>query len=407
MTGGIPSERAKLEFLIRDDDDSFEIREVSSAAGWLQMRPQRLPDEAWELAELTSRVDGRHRFILKNVRTDRFHMLSEPEQFLWTRMDGQTSLQEIATAYVLRYGAFDFDLIPALIRKLQGAGLLTLQPASALRRVLARNRRLRLVKIAEVMFLGLERINISSRNVHPLFARLYAWGGWLLFTRPAFLACVALGVAGLAAGVRLWPEADAIARGLGRSPLKAILVIKLLFLATLLVHQLGHGLALIHYGRRVREFGFTFLHGFVPSFYVDVTDIFMVNQRARVVTALAGALVHLVLGALWFLAALWAPRGFVQAFAAASGMIQWQAFVIALYPCCFIEMDGYHIMVDLLGLPMLKPDALAYAGSLMRGAPSLPWGRQAALLVGYLVVSAVSLAALIAFNVWLVVSAAS
>ena len=36
-------------------------------------------------------------------------------------MDGQTSLQEIATAYVLRYGAFDFDIIPALMRKLQRA----------------------------------------------------------------------------------------------------------------------------------------------------------------------------------------------------------------------------------------------------------------------------------------------
>jgi putative peptide zinc metalloprotease protein len=402
-----PPQRAKLELLIRGNGDAFEVREVSSAAGWLGMRPQRLPDQAWELAELTSRVDGRHRFILKNVRTDRFLMLLEPEQFLWTRMDGQTSLQEIATAYVLRYGAFDFDLIPTLIRKLQGAGLLTLQPASALRRVLARHRHWRLIKIAEVMFRGLERINISTRNAQPFFQRLYAAGGWLLFSRAAFLAYLALGVVGLVAGVRLWPEADMIARGLGQNPLTAILVVKLLFLATLLVHPLGHALALIHYGRRVREFGFTFLHGFIPSFYVDVTDIFMVNQRARVMTALAGALVHLVLGSLWFLTALWAPPGFVKAFAAASGMIQWQAFVIALYPCCFIEMDGYHIMVDLLGLPMLKSDALAYVGSLLRGAPSVPWGRQAVLLVGYVVVSAVSLAALIAFNVWLVVGAIS
>jgi putative peptide zinc metalloprotease protein len=313
----------------------------------------------------------------------------------------------MATAYVLHYGAFDFDLIPALIRKLQRAGLLTLQPASALRRALARNRRLQLVKLAETIFLGLERVNVSSRDVHRLFARLYAWGGWLIFTRVALALCLALGVAGLVAGVRLWPEADAIARGLGTHPVLAILGVKLLFFATLLLHQLGHGLALVHYGRRVREFGFTFLHGFVPSFYVDVTDIFMVNRRARVVTALAGALVHLALGAAWFLLALSAPPGFLKAFAAASGMIEWQAFVIALYPCCFIEMDGYHIMVDLLGLPTLKGEAVAYAGSLLRGAPNRPWGRQAQLMVGYLVISTISLAALIAFNVWLVVTAVS
>jgi putative peptide zinc metalloprotease protein len=157
----------------------------------------------------------------------------------------------------------------------------------------------------------------------------------------------------------------------------------------------------------VREFGFTFLHGFVPSFYVDVTDIFMASRRARIVTALSGTLVHLVLGALWFLVAVTSPPGFLQAFAATSGLIQVQAFFIALYPCCFIEMDGYHIMVDLLGLPTLRHDAIAYVGSLFRGAPVAPWGGQAALWIGYVVVSAVSLAAFIAFNVLLIVQAAT
>ena len=118
-----------------------------------------------------------------------------------------------------------------------------------------------------------------------------------------------------------------------------------------------------------REFGFTFLHGFVPTFYVDVTDIFMASRRARVVTAVSGALVHLVLGAGWLLVAVAAPPGsFLQAFAAASGLIQWQALVIALYPFCFIEMDGYHVLVDVLGVPTLKSDALAFTGAVLRGA---------------------------------------
>ena len=84
---------------------------------------------------------GQRSFILKNTTTDRFLLLTEPEKFLWEQMDGRTSLQEIATAYVLRYGAFDFDIIPALMRKLQRAQLLTLTPTSRLRQALARNRR--------------------------------------------------------------------------------------------------------------------------------------------------------------------------------------------------------------------------------------------------------------------------
>jgi putative peptide zinc metalloprotease protein len=205
--------------------------------------------------------------------------------------------------------------------------------------------------------------------------------------------------------VKLWHEADVIASGFGRNPLLAILSVKLLFLFTLAAHQIVHGLALIHYGRRVREFGFTFLHGFVPTFYVDVTDIFMTSRRARVVTAVSGAVVHLVLGSLWFLVALQSSPGFVQAFAAASGMIQWQAFVVALYPFCFIEMDGYHVLVDVLGVPTLKTDATGYVAALARGRASRPATREEWLWIGYVVLSVISIAAFIAFNVWLVVHA--
>jgi putative peptide zinc metalloprotease protein len=405
MSPGRASSRAKLELLVRRDDDTFDVRQVSSAAGWLGLRPQRLAAETWELAVVNSPVDHQRRFVLKNTRSDRYVMLSEPERFLWEQMDGTTSLQDMATAYVLRYGAFDFELIPVLIGKLQRARLLMLEPVSALRRVLARNRRRRLVHGVEQALTVLERVNVSSRDVHPFFERLYRWGGFLLFTRAALLLCLALGMVGVVTGVRLWGEADAVARGLGANPVAALLSVKLLFFATLMLHQLVHALALVHYGRRVREFGFTFLHGFVPTFYVDVTDIFMASRRARIVTAFSGTLVHLVLGALWFLVAIVSPPGFLQAFAATSGMIQWQAFFVALYPCCFIEMDGYHILVDLLGLPTLRHDAVVYVGSLLRGAPVARWGRQAALWVGYVVLSTISLAAFIGFNIVLIAHA--
>ena len=42
---------------------------------------------------------------------------------------------EIATAYLLRYGSFDFEIIPTLIVKLLRADLLTMRPVSRLRAV--------------------------------------------------------------------------------------------------------------------------------------------------------------------------------------------------------------------------------------------------------------------------------
>jgi putative peptide zinc metalloprotease protein len=399
---------AKLELLVRRDDESFEVREIGSSLGFIQSRPHRIADGAFEISEIKSRVAGERSFILKNRETERFLLLSEHEKFLWEQMDGTTSLQEIATAYVLTYGEFDFDVIPNLIRKLQRAQLLTLTPRSRLRQVLARNRRQSVVKVLEKTLTGLERITVSSRSVGPFFQRLHRWGGFLLFTRAAAVACLALAVVGGVAAVALWRAFDDVFSGFGGHAVRGVLLVKLLFFGSVALHQLVHALACVHHGRRVREFGFTFLHGFVPTFYVDVTDIFMANRRARVVTAVSGPLVHLVLGAGWFLVAASAPVGsFTQAFAAASGLIQWQALALSLYPFCFIEMDGYHIFVDVLGVPSLKHDALAYAKALLTGRARLHPKRLEALWLGYVVLSTLSIAAFIVFNVWLVVTATS
>jgi len=131
------------------------------------------------------------------------------------------------------------------------------------------------------------------------------------------------------------------------------------------------------------------------------------HERARFVTAATGALVHLVLGAVAFIVAAKAPAGsFTQAFAAASGIIQWQALVVALYPFCFIEMDGYHVLVDMLGIPTLKHDAIAYVKGLLTGAGRVREGGSEELLwIGYVVLSTLSVAGFIAFNVWIIVSA--
>ena len=408
MTEKTIPHRAKLELLVRKtngDGESFEVKEVRSAVAFVQLRPQRVEAESYELAGVASRVSGQQNFILKNRLTDRYLLLSDAERFLWEQMDGRTSLQDLATAYVLRYGEFDFEIIPALIRKLQRAQLLVLIPVSRLRKVLARNRARRIAKMLESALLVLERVNISSRSVDGFFRGLYRWGGFLLFTRVAAALCGLLAIAGIVAGVRLWHEAGEVAAGLGAHPVLAILCVKILFLLTVGAHQLVHGLALSHYGRRVREFGFTFLHGFVPTFYVDVTDVFMTSQRARVVTAVSGALVHLVLGSLWFMVALQAPPGFLQSFSAASGMIQWQAFVVASYPFCFIEMDGYHVLVDVLGAPTLKSDAMGYVAALVRGRASRPDTREEWLWIAYVALSVISIIGFIAFNVWLIAHA--
>ena len=196
-------------------------------------------------------------------------------------------------------------------------------------------------------------------------------------------------------------------RGLARHPLVAVLLVKVVFWLTVVNHQVIHALACVHYGRRVREFGFTILHGFIPTFYADVTDLFMASRRARIVNAVSGPLFHLVVGALCLWIATMLSPGLIQGFLVASAILQLQSFFISLYPFCFLEMDGYHVLVEWLGLPTLNHDAVRFVReslwARLRNLDSL--SRRERIYVAYFALSLVSVTGIVGATVWLLVYA--
>ncbi len=400
--------RARIELLVRSaEGEGFETREIPSALAYLQSRPQRIADAQWEMARLPYAPHGVVTYALKNRRTEEIIQITEAEKFLWARMDGHASLQEIATAYLLQYGSFDFEIIPTLIVKLRRADLLTMRPVSRLRAVLARNRRNPAARAAEATLHALEKLTVTSRRSHNVFEKIYRYGGFILFSPAAVVALTVVAVLGGRAAVQLWSESGEITHALGKHPIVAILLVKLCFWLTVVSHQIIHALACVHYRRRVREFGFTILHGFIPTFYVDVTDIFMATRRARIVNALAGPLVHLFLGCLCFWIASLARPGLFQGFLAAYAILQIQSFFVSLYPFCFLEMDGYHILVELLGAPTLNHDSWHFVREgLWRRLAARQWlSRQETICVGYFVLSLASVAGFVLLNVWVLVHA--
>jgi hypothetical protein len=63
-------------------------------------------------------------------------------------------------------------------------------------------------------------------------------------------------------------------------------------------------------------------------------------------------------------------------------------------------MDGYHVLVDLLGQPTLKHDAVQFVrDALWRHlTEGRAWSRQEGIWVGYFALSFVSIVAFITFN---------
>jgi putative peptide zinc metalloprotease protein len=158
-----------------------------------------------------------------------------------------------------------------------------------------------------------------------------------------------------------------------------------------MLHVLFHALACKAHGRRVREMGFFLLQGVLPTWYADVTDIFMSSRRARIMVDLAGPMVEVVLGSFAIVGAHGASAGFGQALLFGIGVMLWESALINLYPFNFLEMDGYNILADLLAVPMLRQQALALIPNLAQRLRSVKTVERAEWLqLGYLALCLVS-----------------
>ena len=354
------TEPAKLELLARSSHaGGFQIVEVNSLHAYSAYKPSRLPQSHWEVTPQPKGADGTHQFVLKNVRQDSYVLLNAGEYFLWNHFDGRHSLEEIGRAFHLAFGAFDYAVIRQLLAKLYSCDLLEskrlldlqLNGATAPDSRWTSRFRWNLRRWCAMSF----RVPHADR----LCSVIYQRGGFLLFHPFTFYLSLAAAACAMIVAFRLGQNASSFAYFLKARPW----LISGLTLATLvavsILHVLVHALACKAHGRRVREMGFFLLQGIVPTFYADVTDIFMSSRRARIAVDLAGPMVEVVLGSIAILSAHAANPGVGQALLFAVGLALWESALINLYPFNFLEMDGYNILADLTAMPMLRQQALA------------------------------------------------
>ncbi|WP_284978089.1 daptide biosynthesis intramembrane metalloprotease [Arthrobacter sp. fls2-241-R2A-200] len=174
-------------------------------------------------------------------------------------------------------------------------------------------------------------------------------------------------------------------------PLEAYLMVAVAMFVSTLLHELGHGMALTYFGGTPRRIGIMLFY-FSPAFFCDVTDGWRLHsRRQRVLVALAGPFVHLLLGSV-------ALAG--QALLAASsakdatilyGAICYAVAILNLFP--FIKLDGYVALMSAVDIPHLRQksvEALAELVShrVLGSAPSfrskgiLPWFGLASFISG-------------------------
>ena len=358
-------EPAKLELLTRTSNDAgFHTVEIDSAYVYGLFKPQRLPQTEWELTPQPRGADGTRNYVLKNLRHDRYVLLNAKEYVLWGYFDGSHSLEEIARAFHISNGAFDYSLIRQLLTKLYGCGLIETNNTTDLRPSLADAGLHPWTRPLTSGLTTLRRISFKIPNADRVCSIVYRRGGFLLFHPIVFWLSVTITAFALVAAVRLSAHLGHFASDLKAQPLLVAGTMLMTLLSVSMLHVLVHALACKSYGRRVREMGFFLLQGILPTWYADVTDIFMSSRRARVTVDLAGPMVEVILGSFAIIGAREAGPGFGQALLFGIGVMLWEGALINLYPFNFLEMDGYNILADLLAMPMLRQQALTLLPSL-------------------------------------------
>lgn len=349
--------KPELELLIRapgatpGSQGAFITKRYVANQVALTVRPKRIPEEAYEL-QAQSRKDSKVSYVVRHLESERYLFLNEEEYFLWQKMDGLHTLRDVATAYFLKFGSFDFSKIQRFLERARTDKLIVIAETDLMRRSLADT-------TLPTTWFGklIARIRAIDWRLSKVDARVTKLYGRtrFMFTKPAYViyvllfiaGCVSLGQHYLRTGVTIpWQE-------------KLILmpVVLLMLGLTLVIHEVSHALACKHFRREVKAFGFTFLNRLVPILYADVTDIWMSNRKARMFVSFAGSASGLLLSSISSIIAWLLP------FPTAASLLWFYAFLTlmislgSLYPCLFLESDGYHLLSDGLRMPALREHA--------------------------------------------------
>jgi CRP-like cAMP-binding protein/Zn-dependent protease len=290
--------------------------------------------------------------MIRNPRDLIHFRLEAAEVPLVRMMDGTRTVKELVVEHLKGSGNLDLDGVIELVQQLNEGGFLDRRYVDAYAAVgwALRPGALR-AKGREF----LRTLSIDWSGADPLVRWLYRSGFRWFFAAPAVVLGAMLGVAGLVAFV-------ALVRGgrfslSGNSVAGEFLILLTLNYVLTFLHELGHALVIVHYGRKVKAAGFMVYFG-SPAFFVEASDALMLDRRQRIVQAFAGPFAELMVAGAASLYALAVPESPISSVLYKFAVLNYFVLFMNLVP--LLELDGYWILSDLIQVPDLRPRSLAF-----------------------------------------------
>lgn len=124
----------------------------------------------------------------------------------------------------------------------------------------------------------------------------------------------------------------------------------LCYIFSLVIHEIGHASATASVGRRAKEIGFGFYMIF-PVFYTDVTSVWNMGKRERILVNIGGVYFQLLVNAIIIGLILIFPQS--EWIKALNSLVISNILVVIISMTPFFRNDGYWILSDYFEIPNL------------------------------------------------------
>ena len=329
--------------------------------GFADMVPKRLPGYA---VKKFATAQGEEYYILKNLRQGSYLRLIDRQYFLWEQMDGENAIQDIAVAYMTKYGSLDVSVLIELLGKLSTGGFLaSLQTNvySQLNQSIASRHGISYYLIYFVKTFLQREFPLPHMDI--FYTRAYNAGIKYFYTKPALVIMFTLAIVGSGAFLYLLAtQRYSVIHGATSNVGVGVVLLYVANMLALFIHEGGHAFTCKSYGRTIRKSGIMIYYGFF-AFYVDSTDIWMEKRLPRIMVSFGGPFTGFVLGGAASLFAIFSPWTLFNGWLYQFAFLIIVDSIMNLNP--LLKWDGYYILMDWLEIPNLRTRALKFLKDLM------------------------------------------
>ncbi|GHD32338.1 hypothetical protein GCM10007147_35820 [Nocardiopsis kunsanensis] len=283
--------------------------------------------------------------VIKDPVSERMMTVGAREHFIISRLDGHHSLADITAEYGAEFGRrLDERAWGGVMSTLAGRSLLEGSPPPKAAEPDAGSGPTLLNARIELLRPG-PWLEHTAARVAWAFSPVFV----LIAMAAAMVACatVALNLGPLfGTATQVWSDPWTGAPAL------------VVLWGVVALHELGHGLAAVRFGARVRDFGIAWRFPLIAP-YCAVEEVQVLPSRDRVRIAFAGVFVSLLVLPVALLLWLLAPEG-SGLYTFASVLLLFGTFAALINFVPFLKLDGYSMLNHALGTENLARDARSH-----------------------------------------------